>query len=40
MQTSATCKIEAEVDEQQRIRNISYDGTVDACAKYAQALNR
>lgn len=28
-----------EVDEQQRIRNISYDGTIDARAKYAQALN-
>lgn len=40
VQTSATCKIDAEVDEQQRIRNISYDGTIDACAKYAQALNR
>jgi hypothetical protein len=40
VQTNATCKIEAEVDTQEFIRQISYDGTVNACAKFAQALNR
>lgn len=40
VQTSATCKIEAEVDGQGNIRNLSYDGPVAACGKYAQAMNR
>lgn len=40
VQMNATCKIEIEVDDQELIRNSSYDGDVGACGKFAQALSR
>ncbi|MFM0739219.1 hypothetical protein PQQ51_18430 [Paraburkholderia xenovorans] len=38
--TNVSCKIDIEVDSRDVMTNMSYDGTISACARYAQAMNR
>lgn len=40
VQVNAACKIDAEVDGQELIRHMSYDGVIGACSKYVQAMSR